>query len=154
MTATAIISEAGTDIAETFPSAEHFASWIGVCPGNHESAGKRHSGKPRKGNQHLQHVLVECGWAASRTPGYLQSLYRWHVRKFGGSRNPTAKNKAAVAVAHKLSVIIWHVLATGQPYTDLGADYLARRINPETETRRLIAKLQALGHNVIIQPAA
>ncbi|WCS17800.1 IS110 family transposase [Mycobacterium marinum] len=154
LTAAAIISEAGTDIAETFPSAEHFASWIGVCPGNHESAGKRHSGKPRKGNQHLQHVLVECGWAASRTPGYLQSLYRRHVRKFGGSRNTTAKNKAAVAVAHKLSVIIWHVLATGQPYTDLGADYLARRTNPETETRRLIAKLQALGHNVIIEPAA
>src|SRR4051794_22588522 len=76
--AAAIISEAGADIGETFPSAGHFASWIGVCPGNHESAGKRHSGKPRKGNQHLQHVLVECAWAASRTPGYLQSHYRWH----------------------------------------------------------------------------
>ena len=72
--AAAVISEAGADIAETFPSAGQFASWIGVCPGNHESAGKRHSGKPRKGNQHLQHVLVECAWAASRTPGYLQSL--------------------------------------------------------------------------------
>ena len=58
--AAAVISEAGADIGETFPSAGHFASWIGVCPGNHESAGKRHSGKPRKGNQHLQHVLVEC----------------------------------------------------------------------------------------------
>jgi transposase len=104
--AAAVISEAGADIAETFPSADQFASWIGVCPGNHESAGKRHSGKPRKGNQHLQHVLVECAWAASRTPGYLQSHYRWHVRKFGGSRNATAKNKAIVAVAHKLAIII------------------------------------------------
>ena len=128
--AAAVISEAGADIAETFPSAGQFASWIGVCPGNHESAGKRHSGKPRKGNQHLQHVLVECAWAASRTPGYLQSLYRWHVRKFGGSRNPTAKNKAIVAVAHKLAIIIWHVLATGKPYTHLGADYLDRRVDP------------------------
>src|SRR6185312_14674352 len=127
---------------------------IGVCPGNHESAGKRHSGKPRKGNQHLQHVLVECAWAASRTPGYLQSLYRWHVRKFGCSRNPTAKNKAIVAVAHKLAIIIWHVLATGKPYTDLGADYLDRRIDPAKETRRLIARLQALGHTVTIEPAA
>ena len=99
-------------------------------------------------------MLVECGWAASRTPGYLQSLYRWHVRKFGGSRSPTAKNKAAIAVAHKLSVIIWHVLATGKPYRDLGADYLDRRVDPETETRRLVAKLQALGHTVTIEPAA
>jgi transposase len=152
--AAAVISEAGADIAETFPSAGQFASWIGVCPGNHESAGKRHSGKPRKGNQHLQHVLVECAWAASRTPGYLQSLYRWHVRKFGGSRNPTAKNKAIVAVAHKLAIIIWHVLATGKPYTDLGADYLDRRVDPAKETRRLIARLQALGHTVTIEPAA
>ena len=127
--AAAVISEAGADIAETFPSADQFASWIGVCPGNHESAGKRHSGKPRKGNQHLQHVLVECAWAASRTPGYLQSHYRWHVRKFGGSRNATAKNKAIVAVAHKLAIIIWHVLA-GKPYADLGADYFDRRIDP------------------------
>ncbi|HEX9497654.1 MAG TPA: IS110 family transposase, partial [Mycobacterium sp.] len=106
------------------------------------------------GNQHLQHVLVECAWAASRTPGYLQSHYRWHVRKFGGSRNPTAKNKAIVAVAHKLAIIIWHVLATGKPYTDLGADYLDRRIDPAKETRRLIARLQALGHTVTIEPAA
>jgi transposase len=152
--AAAIISEAGADIAEMFPSAEHFASWIGLCPGNHESAGKHHGGKPRKGNQHLQHVLVECGWAASRTSGYLQSLYRWHVRKFGGSRSPAAKNKAAVAVAHKLSVIIWHVLATGKPYTDLGVDYLDRRIDPAKQTRRLIAKLQAQGFKVTIEPAA
>jgi transposase len=65
--AAAVISEAGADIAETFPSADQFASWIGVCPGNHESAGKRHSGKPRKGNQHLQHVLVECAWAAAHS---------------------------------------------------------------------------------------
>jgi hypothetical protein len=106
--AAAIMSEAGADIAETFPSADHFASWIGLCPGNRESAGKRYSGKPRKGNQHLQHVLVGCGWASSRTPGYLQSLYRWHVRKFGGARSPTAKNKAAVTVAHKLSVSTRH----------------------------------------------
>jgi transposase len=152
--AAVIISEAGADIAESFLSAERFASWLGLCPGNHESAGKRHSGKPRKGNQHLQHVLVECAWATSRTPGYLQSLYRWHVRKFGGPRSPIAKNKAAVAVAHKLSVIIWHVLASGKPYTDLGADYLNRRVDPAKQTRRLVAALQALGHTVIIEPAA
>ena len=69
-------------------------------------------------------------------------------------RNPTAKNKAIVAVAHKLSVIIWHVLATGKPYTDLGADYFDRRVDPAKETRRLVARLHALGHTVTIEPAA
>lgn len=84
----------------------------------------------------------------------MQSLYRWHVRKFGGSRSPIAKNKAVVAVAHKLSNIVWHVLATGKPYADLGADYLDRRIDPTKEPRRLIVKLQALGHTVTIEPPA
>jgi transposase len=125
-----------------------------MCPGNHESAGKRHGGKPRKGNQHLQHVLVECAWSATRTPGYLQSLYRWHVRKFGGPRSPQAKNKAIVAIAHKLTIIIWHVLATGEPFHDLGAEYLDHRIDPERETRRLVAKLEKLGHSVTLAPAA
>ena len=91
--AAAVISEDRRRDRRNGSPAAQFASWIGLCPGNHESAGKRHSGKPRKGNQHLQHVLVECAWAASRTPGYLQSLYRWHVRKFGGSRNPPPRTR-------------------------------------------------------------
>lgn len=148
----AIISESGVAVADCFPTDAHFASWIGLCPGNHESAGKHHSGARRKGNPQLQHVLVECSWAAVRTPGYLQSLYRWHVRKFGGPRSPHAKNKAIVAVAHKLAIIVWHILATGRPYRDLGTDYLDRRIDPAKETRRLLARLQALGHQVTIEP--
>src|SRR6185369_11110246 len=78
-------------------------------------------------------------------------LARPQVRRL---TQPDAKNKAIVAVAHKLAIIIWHVLATGKPYTDLGADYLDRRIDPAKETRRLIARLQALGHTVTIEPAA
>ena len=150
----AVICEIGADPAAWFPSAEHLASWAGLCPGNHESAGKRHHGRRRKGNQHLQPVLVECAWAAVRTDGFLREFYRRQVRHFGGFRSPSAKKKAIVAVAHKLIVIIWHVLATGRPYQDLGADYFTTRIDPEKETRRLIAKLEAHGFKVTLEPAA
>jgi hypothetical protein len=74
--------------------------------------------------------------------------------KSGGYRSSAAKNKAIIVVAHAILIIIWHVLATGTPYRDLGADYLDRRLDPERETRRLIARLEALGHHVSIQPAA
>lgn len=150
----AVISEIGVEVGDYFPGAQHLASWLGLCPGNHESAGKRYRGRRRKGNQHLQPVLVECAWAAVRTDGYLRSFYRRSVRKFGGFRSPAAKKKAIIAVAHKLAVIIWHVLATGRPYHDLGADYFTNRLDPATETRRLVAKLQALGHTVTLEPAA
>lgn len=150
----AVICEIGADPAAWFPTAEHLASWAGLCPGNHESAGKRHHGRRRKGNQHLQPVLVECAWAAVRTDGYLREFYRRQVRKFGGFRSPAAKKKAIIAVAHKLIVIIWHVLATGRPYQDLGADYFTTRIDPEKERRRLVAKLEAQGFKVTLEPAA
>ena len=74
--------------------------------------------------------------------------------KWGGYRSPTAKKKAIIVVAHALIVIIWHVLATGRPYDELGEDYFTTRLDPERETRRLIAKLEALGHTVSLQPAA
>jgi transposase len=152
--AAAVISEIGVDPAAWFPSAEHLASWVGLCPGNHESAGKRRHGARRKGNQHLAPVLVECAWAAVRTDGYLREFYRRQVRKFGGFRSPSAKKKAIVAVAHKLIVIIWHVLATGRPYQELGADYFTTRIDPDKERRRLVAKLEAQGFKVTLEPAA
>jgi transposase len=154
LAAAAVISEIGTGISEFFPDAAHLASWAGICPGNHESAGKRRSGKPRPGNQHLQPVLVEAAWAAVRHDGYLKALYRRHVMKWGGYRSPAAKKKAIIVVAHALTVIIWHVLAGGAPYGELGADFFTRRQDPERETRRLIARLEALGHAVTLQPAA
>jgi transposase len=154
LSAAAVISEIGADVTGFFPDDAHLASWTGLCPGNHESAGRRRSGKRRKGNQHLQSILVECAWAAVRHDGYLKSLYHRHVMKWGGYRSSTAKNKAIVVVAHALIVIIWHILATGKPYHELGADYLTRRLDPDRETRRLIARLQALGHQVTLQPAA
>jgi transposase len=154
LTAAAVISETGASVAEYFPDAAHLASWAGLCPGNHESAGKRRSGKPRHGNQHLRPILVEAAWAAVRHQGYLRVLYHRHVMKWGGYRSPAAKKKAIMVVAHAMLVIIWHVLAGGTPYSELGADYFTRRLDPHRETRRLIAKLEALGHQVTLQPAA
>jgi transposase len=74
--------------------------------------------------------------------------------KWGGYRSPTAKKKAIMVVAHAILVIIWHVLAGGIPCDELGAGYFTRRPDPGRETRRLIAKLEALGHQVHLQPAA
>jgi transposase len=152
--AAAVISEIGTTPAEYFATAAHLASWAGLCPGNHESAGKRKHGKPRKGNQHLQPLLVECAWSAIRTSGRLQARYHRLVLRFGGYRNPVARKRAIVAIAHTLAVIIWHVLTTETAYTDLGPDFYASHPDPAREAQRLIARLQALGHNVTLAPAA
>ncbi|WP_230870641.1 hypothetical protein [Mycobacterium canetti] len=85
---------------------------------------------------------------------HLREYYRRQVRKFGGFRSPAANKKAIIAVAHKLIVIIWHVLATGRPYQDLGADYFTTRVDPDKERRRLVAKLEAQGLGVTLEPAA
>jgi transposase len=154
LAAAGVIGEIGADPAAFFATAPQLASWAGLCPGNHESAGKRHHGRRRHGNPHLQSLLVECAWAAVRHEGYLKSLYHRHVMKWGGYRSPTAKKKAIIVVAHALIVIIWHILATAKPYHELGAGYFTTRLDPERETRRLIAKLEALGHQVTLQPAA
>jgi transposase len=154
LAAAGVICEIGADVTGFFPDAAHLASWTGLCPGNHESAGKRNSGRRRKGNEHLQSLLVECAWAAVRHDGYLKSLYHRHVMKWGGYRSRTAKKKAIVVVAHALIVIIWHILATGKPYHELGADYFTSRLDPEREARRLLAKLQALGLRVTVEDAA
>jgi transposase len=154
LSAAAVISEIGADVREYFPGDARLASWTGLCPGNHEPAGKRRSGKRRKGNQHLQSILVECAWAAVRHDGYLKSLYHRHVMKWGGYRSQLAKKKAIIVVAHALVVIIWHILATGTPCHELGAGYFTRRQDPDRETRRLTARLEAPGHTVTLQPAA
>ena len=154
LAAAGVISEIGADPAAFFTTAPQLASWTGLCPGNHESAGKRHPGRRRHGNPHLQSLLVECAWSAVRHDGYLKSLYHRHVMKWGGYRSPTAKKKAIIVVAHALIVIIWHILATAKPCHELGAGYFTTRLDPERETRRLIAKLEALGHQVTLQPAA
>jgi transposase len=136
LSAAAVLSEISADVREYFPDAAHLASWSGLCPANHESAGKRHHGRRRHGNAHLQSILVECAWAAVRHDGYLKALYHRHVMKWGGYRSDIARKKAIIVVAHALIIIIWHVLATGTPCDELGPDYFTRRSDPDKEAAR------------------
>jgi transposase len=142
-TAEVIIAETGGDMS-AFPTAKHLASWAGICPGNDESAGKRRSGRTRKGSKWLRANLVEAATAASRTKNtYLQAQYTRLRARRGHAR-------AVTAVAHSMLVAVWHILSTGESYTDPGGDYFARR-DPERTTRRLIAQLEKLGHVVILE---
>jgi transposase len=147
--AAVIVSEIGVDMGR-FPSAKHLAAWAGLAPGNNESAGRRRKARHRKGNTHVQSILVEAGLAASRTRTRLGARFHRLHRRFGGRANKTAGKKAAFAVAHTLIKVIWSVLSTGEPYTDLGQDYYTRSIDPQTHTRRLIAQLEALSGKKII----
>jgi transposase len=99
-------------------------------------------------------ILVESAWIAVRADRRLKARYHRLVLRFGGHRNPATKKKAIVAIAHTLSLIIWHMLAEGVPCTDLGADFYARRSDPGKEAQRLVARLQALGHKVTLDQAA
>jgi transposase len=147
--ATVVISEIGVEMAR-FPTAKHLAAWAGLAPGNNESAGKRRSGRRRKGNTQVCSILVEAALAASRTHSRIGARYHRLHRRFGGRANPGAAKKAAFAVAHTLIKVIWSVLSTGESYTDLGHDFYTRRIDPETQTRKLITQLEDLSGKKII----
>jgi len=149
-TAEAVVSEIGVDMSR-FPTADHLASWAGLCPGNHESAGKRKSGRARKGNAALRSALVEAAWAAAHTnDSYLAAQYRRFKRRFGKK----SEGKALFAVAHSMIIIIWHVLAEARSYDDLGPDYFERRTTTASRQRYLVRELEKLGHTVLLEPAA
>lgn len=141
-----IVAEVGADL-KSFPSAGHLASWVGLCPGNHESAGKRRSGRTTKGNAWLRVLLVQCAWAAGRSKGtYLQSMFRRLSARRGTKR-------ALVAVGHRLLEIVYAVLKKGQSYRELGADYLDRAQDRERLKARLVKRLEKLGVKVTVDEA-
>lgn len=144
--AEALIAEIGTDMSR-FPTAGHLASWAGMCPGSHASAGKQQSGKTRKGNAWLRAQLVQAAHAAGRTKGtYLQAQYRRLAARRG-------KSRAAVAVGHSILVIIYHLLRDGTVYEDLGPQYFVQRDRQGAE-RRLVRQLEGLGYTVTLEPRA
>lgn len=138
-----ILAEIGLDLTR-FASAKHLASWAGVCPGNHESAGKRLSGKTRKGDPWLRRILVQAAHGASHSKQtYLAAQYWRLVSRRGAKR-------AAMAVAHSILVIIYHVLRERTPYRELGGTFFDERDRQATE-KRLVRRLEGLGYHVELQ---
>ncbi len=142
-----ILAEIGPSV-ENWSSSAKLASWACICPGNHESAGKRKSGKRRKGQRWLVAALIEAAWAASRSKDtYLASQFHRLRARRGAKR-------AAVAVAHSILTIVYHLLQDPtDSFRDLGGDYLLKR-NKEQEQRRALKTLRTLGYDVVLTPVA
>jgi transposase len=140
----AMLSEMGADMGR-FASAGHLASWVAICPGHDESAGKSRSGRTRRGSPWLRSALVQAAKAAGRTQTYLGAQYRRIAARRGA-------NRAAVAVAHSIIVIAYYMLKRGEDYRDLGSNYFDER-QEEQVKKRLTRRLEALGFRVHLEAA-
>ena len=139
-----IVSEIGVDMSR-FPSAQHLAAWAEVAPSNHESAGKRLSGRTRQGNHSLRSGLVQAAHAATHTRHtYLAAQFH----RLAGRRG---KKRAILAVAHWILVIAYHMIRDQAPYRELGGEYFDR-CRPQATVNRLRRRLQKLGYEVNLQP--
>jgi transposase len=141
-TARTLISELGTDMSQ-FPDSAHAASWAGLCPGNSESAGKRFSGKTRKGDRYLRRILVQSAWAAARTKDCFFAALFYRVAQRRGMK------KAAVAVAHRLLTVVYLLIRDGGVYRERGGDYFDRR-NPARTAKKLTRRLERIGFQVVL----
>jgi len=140
ITAATVLSEIGSDLS-AFPDGKHLASWAALCPGNNESGGKRKQGRTRKGNRYLRRALVQAAWAAGHSKGtFLSALFFRLAQRMG-------MKKAAVEVAHRILVILFHIIRDGASFHEAGNDYFDR-LHPERAAQRLINRLEKLGFDV------
>jgi transposase len=140
-----LLAEIGANMRH-FGSDARLASWAGMCPGNDESAGKRRRGKTRQGYRSLRRVLVQCAWAARKTPTFLGRTFRRLERRLGGK-------KAAPAVGHKILVIVYHLLAEGTFYEEARYTHLQPRQEAQ-QRQRAVKALERFGYHVTLERVA